>query len=417
MGKYIVEGSKKLFGEVKIHGAKNSALPILAGALLCDNCIVENCPELSDIHAAINILEYLGCETIWDTNSLIIKSTQIINSDIPENLMSEMRSSIVFLGAIVSKAKKARFSLPGGCELGPRPIDLHISSLEKMGVTFEEDHGYLNCFVKDKLHGAKISLPIPSVGATENIILAGCMAEGETVIYNAAREPEIGDLAGFLNTCGANITISDNGTVYIYGVNHLCGGSYKVMSDRIAAATYLCCGAAAGGEIIVSHINPEYLLSVLPPLEEMGCQIKIYSDRISLTADKKLKAVRNIRTMPYPGFPTDAQAPIMAVSTIADGSSMFVETIFQNRYKHAEQMQRMGADIKIDGRIAIVQGVKKLHSATVKCTDLRGGAAMVICALAAEGISTITEISHILRGYESIEKNLQGLGASIYLEN
>ncbi|MEG1779369.1 MAG: UDP-N-acetylglucosamine 1-carboxyvinyltransferase, partial [Oscillospiraceae bacterium] len=229
MGKYIVEGSKKLFGEVKIHGAKNSALPILAGALLCDNCIVENCPELSDIHAAINILEYLGCETIWDTNSLIIKSTQIINSDIPENLMSEMRSSIVFLGAIVSKAKKARFSFPGGCELGPRPIDLHISSLEKMGVTFEEDHGYLNCHVEDKLRGAKISLPIPSVGATENIMLAGCLAEGETIIYNAAREPEIEDLAGFLNTCGANITISDKGTVYIYGVENLHGGSYKVM--------------------------------------------------------------------------------------------------------------------------------------------------------------------------------------------
>lgn len=328
--------------------------------------------------------------------------------------MREMRSSIVFLGAIIARQKEAKISYPGGCELGPRPIDLHLSSLKKLGVEIVEDHGYLDCRVPDKLKGAVISLPFPSVGATENIMIAACTADGETIIHNPAREPEITDLAGFLNTCGANILFDSDGTIRIQGVPKLHEGIYRVIPDRIVAVTYLCCCAMAKGDLFIKGVCPEHMSAVLPILEEMGCQLDVGKEEIRIRSNQPLRAVKNITTMPYPGFPTDALAPIMSLTTVAQGTTVFVENIFQNRFKQAWELVRMGADIKTEGRIAIVRGVDALHSADVCCTDLRGGAALVVAALGAQGKTTIRDVRHILRGYENLCEVLNQAGASIH---
>lgn len=413
MAKYTVEGGKRLGGELSVHGAKNAVLPILAGALLCQKAVLHNCPALTDVTAACNILEYLGCEAQRESGSIVITSQSLRCCDIPDNLMREMRSSVVFLGAVIARCGKARVSLPGGCELGPRPIDLHLASLQRLGVEIKEDHGYLDCSVPEKLRGASISLPFPSVGATENIMLAACTAEGDTIIYNAAREPEIEDLANFLRSAGANIQIRGNGTIFIGGVKALHGVEYSVIPDRIAAATYLCCAAITGGDILLKDVVPQHLTAVFPVLEEMGCFVRANPDSIFLKGQKRIKPVRMVRTMPYPGFPTDAQSPMMALSCVAAGTSVYVENIFESRYKHAGELARMGAKIKVEGRVAVVEGVPLLHGATVMCTDLRGGAALVTAALAAEGTSEITEIHHIERGYQDFENNLSALGADI----
>ena len=402
-------------GEIDLQGAKNAALPIMAGALLCKKSEIHNCPELTDVIAAQNILDYLGCETKRENGVLTVVSTDDCVCDIPDELMGEMRSSIVFLGAIISKCKKARLSFPGGCELGNRPIDIHISALQKMGVTITENHGYLECEVKKKLKGCTITLPFPSVGATENIILAAVLADGVTVINNAAREPEILALAEFLNSCGAKIKGAENGKIYIEGVKELGEARYSVIPDRIAGVTYLCCGAVTGGEIIVNGIDIDHISAIIPIFEEMGCHLYYTNKTVYLKAPEVLKPASLIRTMPYPGFPTDAQSPIMAITTVADGASVFVENIFDSRYKQVAQLNRMGADIKIEGRVAVVKGVKELHSADVVATDLRGGAALIVAGLVAKGETKIEEIHHILRGYEHIEKNLQQIGADIKL--
>lgn len=413
MEKYYVRGGGRLSGELQIHGAKNAVLPILAGALLCDRCLLHGCPELSDVTAACNILGYLGCDVTRTGNDIAISGDGPARREIPDELMREMRSSVVFLGAIIARCKQARISLPGGCELGPRPIDLHISALENLGVVVKEDHGYIECSVPAELHGARISLPFPSVGATENIMLAACLAEGETVIHNAAREPEIADLAGFLNAAGAKVRIMENGSIAITGVKKLSEAEYTVIPDRIAAATYLCCAAITGGELLLRNVIPEHLTAVFPVLEEAGCTIKQNHDNILLKAPERPKPLKLVRTMPYPGFPTDAQSPMMALSCIAGGTSVYIENIFESRYKHAAELARMGAHISVEGRVAVVEGVKSLHGATVFCTDLRGGAALVCAALAAEGESEIARISHIERGYQNFDKNLSALGAII----
>ena len=413
MAKYYVQGGRRLQGELPVHGAKNAVLPILAGALLSERCLLHNCPELSDVTAACNILTYLGCEVENRGPDIGISGESLDCCEIPDGLMREMRSSVVFLGAVIARCKKARVSLPGGCELGPRPIDLHIGALEKMGVVVEEDHGYLDCSVPSELRGAKISLPFPSVGATENVMLAACLAKGETVICNAAREPEIEDLAGFLNAAGAKILIKENGNIVIAGVEKLDPAEYTIIPDRIAAATYLCCAAVTGGELLLRGVVPEHLTAVFPVLEEAGCTIRQNHDTIMLKAPSRPKPVKLVRTMPYPGFPTDAQSPMMAVSCLATGTSVFVENIFESRYKHAAELARMGARISVEGRVAVVEGVDSLHGATVCCTDLRGGASLVCAALRAEGASEIARISHIERGYQSFDKNLSALGAMI----
>jgi len=413
MAKFTIEGGRRLSGELAVHGAKNAVLPILAGTLLTSKSVLHNCPALSDVTAACNILGYLGCDAHREGDSVVITSDGLSCCDIPDDLMREMRSSVVFLGAVIARCGKARVSLPGGCELGPRPIDIHLSSLKKMGVEISEDHGYLDCSVPGQLRGASISLPFPSVGATENIMLAACLAVGETVIYNAAREPEIEDLANFLCEAGADITIKENGTIYITGVEKLHSVEYRVIPDRIAAATYLCCAAITGGDILLRDVIPSHLTAVYPVLEEAGCTIRLEESAICLTSAPRPKPVRMVRTMPYPGFPTDAQSPLMALSCVADGTSVYVENIFESRYKHADELARMGAKIKVEGRVAVVEGVKRIHGATVVCTDLRGGAALCTAALAAEGISEVTQIHHIERGYQDLDKNLAALGAVI----
>lgn len=414
MEKLIIEGGKKLFGEISVQGSKNSALPILAASLLPDGeNIISNCPVLNDTAAAAQILNKLGCGTKMDGNTAIINSSGFNSFEIPDALMRKMRSSVIFLGAILAKCKKAKISFPGGCELGPRPIDLHLQSLARMGVKIKEEYGYLVCECPYGLKGAEIALSFPSVGATENIMLAASMANGTTIITNTAKEPEIEDLQNFLNRMGAKISGAGSGVIRIEGVKKLHGVSYDVLPDRIAASTYLIAAAATGGKIQVNNTVPAHLTSIVSLLTEAGCEVKTGIDFITLKADKRPKAVKSFRTMPYPGFPTDAQAPMMALMSIADGSSVFVETIFENRFKHVGELMRMGAKIKTEGRVAVVDGVEKLTGAAVEATDLRGGAALVIAGLSADNITAIENVFHIDRGYETIESTLNSLGANI----
>lgn len=414
MEKLIIDGGYPLSGEVKLQGAKNSTLPILAATILCDGeCCIDNCPRLSDCNASINIIRHLGKKAHREDSCVIIGDGEILRSDIPESLMREMRSSIIFLGALLARTGKASVSLPGGCELGPRPIDIHLDSLKLMGVEISENHGLIECAVRDKLKGTMIALPYPSVGATENIILASVKAIGTTVITNAAREPEITDLANFLVNCGAKIRGAGESTIIIEGVEHLYGVYHRIIPDRIEAITYMSAVAVTYGSADLKGAVPEHLRAVIPVFEEMGCNIHAADGIISMTVPRRLGAVKYIRTMPYPAFPTDAQAIVMAVTSICFGTSIFVETVFSGRYKHVGELQRMGANIKTEDRVAIVEGVEHLSGASVNATDLRGGAALVTAGLAAEGRTEISSICHIDRGYDDIEGKLLGLGARI----
>lgn len=405
-------------GELNVQGAKNSALPVLAAAVLCNSrCTIHNCPALSDTDASCRILSYLGFRVTREKHTITVEPGSDIRHDIPENLMREMRSSIVFLGAISARVGKARISFPGGCELGPRPIDLHLKALRQLGLDIEEDHGWLNCSASGGLTGSKIVLSFPSVGATENILLAAATARGETTILNAAREPEVADLAAFLSKCGANIEGAGESVIRIIGVKELRGCIHRVIPDRIVAATYMAATAITGGETTLHRIEPAHLSPVIPVFEEAGCRVELQGDSLHLSRSGRLLPVRSVRTMPYPGFPTDAQAPVMAMVTLAEGASMFVENIFENRYKHAAELIRLGAKIKTESRVAVVDGVPRLLGAPVEATDLRGGAALVVAALAAEGVTEINGLKHIDRGYESIEDDLAALGAGIRREN
>ena len=415
MQKLIINGGKKLSGEVTVQGAKNAVLPVLAAALLCDGEVtLHNCPRLSDTYSALRILNYLGCAAGFDIcvpDTVTVRSAGLDRCDINDSLMHEMRSSIFFMGALLGRTGQCRVSFPGGCDIGSRPIDIHLSALRKMGVTITESFGGIECTGKPK--GAKISLSFPSVGATENIILAAVTAEGTTEISNAAREPEIADLSGFLNSCGADIRGAGGGRIVINGVKERHGCEYEIMPDRIAAATYLACTAAAGGEITLRMCIPQHLDAVNAVFEQMGCLIHTKGDTVMLSAKKPLKAAETVRTMVYPGFPTDCQAFVMAAMCTAVGTTVFVENIFENRYQHTGGFQRMGADIRVEGKVAVVEGVKRLCGAKVCSPALRGGAGLVAAALSAEGVSEITDIKYIDRGYESIERILAALGADI----
>lgn len=414
MGNIIINGGRRLEGELSLQGSKNSSLPILAATVLVNGIsVIHNCPELSDVDAAVRILRHLGCRTKREGKTLTVDSRSVSNFSIPEELMREMRSSIVFLGSILGRTGKAEMSSPGGCEIGLRPIDLHLSSLRKLGTEIEEKCGVISCR-REKSKGAVISLSFPSVGATENIILASALSKGRTVIHNAAREPEILDLARFLNKAGCRIKVGKEGTVVIDGVQSAFSCEYRVMSDRIAALTYMSSVGASGGDVLLKDVDTSSFLTVLPVFEGAGCTLKYNENAVRIKMDRRPKGVRDIRTLPYPGFPTDAQAPVMAMLTLAEGTSVIVENIFENRFKHVSELSRMGAKIKIEGRVAIVDGTDKLYGTRVKSTDLRGGGALVVAGLAAKGTTEISCVCHIDRGYEKIEENFRKLGADIF---
>ncbi len=414
MQRLVIEGEKRLVGEIEVHGAKNSALPLLAACVLSrgESCL-HNCPKLTDVYAACRILSCLGCKCERQGDTVVVNTDGLDNFNVPDELMREMRSSIVFLGAILGRVGKCRLSFPGGCELGPRPIDMHISALKQMGAAIKEEHGTLECDVGNGLKGAKIVLSFPSVGATENIILAAVTAKGKTVIHNAAREPEICDLARFLNKCGAKIDGFGEDTISVQGVEKLYGCEYDVMPDRIVAATYLSAAASTCGELTLLHTRTEDIESVLPVFEQMGCSLYTYENKIYINARRGIKAVKTIRTMPFPGFPTDAQAVVMAALAKARGTSVMIENIFSNRFRHVDELVRMGADIKTEGKVAIIDGVKRLSGAKVRASDLRGGAALVVAALGAEGVTQISDIKYIDRGYEAIEQAFSSVGGTI----
>ncbi|HHZ05240.1 MAG TPA: UDP-N-acetylglucosamine 1-carboxyvinyltransferase [Clostridiales bacterium] len=414
MAELIIEGCRRLDGSIKVQGAKNSALPILAATILCkDQSVLHNCPCLSDVDVSIKILRYLGCMVNRDGDTLLVDSDTVNNSEIPQNLMREMRSSIIFLGAILSRVNKAKLSFPGGCELGPRPIDLHLKALAQMGVAIEENHGVLECHAPDGLHGAKIALSFPSVGATENIMLAAVCAKGTTVITNVAREPEISDLADFLNACGGRVSGAGESTIFIDGVDTLTGAQHCIIPDRIVAATYISAVAISGGRLFLKQIIPSHLGGVISVFEDAGCSFDFKPDGVMVYAPYRLLPVKLIRTMPYPGFPTDAQAPVMAMCTKARGTTIFVENIFESRYKHVDELSRLGAKINVQGKVAIVEGVKRLSGACVEAQDLRGGAGLVVAGLGAEGTTHINGLKYIERGYEDIDVYLSSIGANI----
>lgn len=410
----LIEGAKKLSGEVEVQGAKNSALPILAATILCKGeNVLHNCSNLSDVDAAGKILRYLGGKVSRHHKTMLVNTDDLCRFDIPHSLMREMRSSIVFLGAVLSRFKKARLSFPGGCELGPRPIDLHLKALRLMGADIKEHHGVLDCSAPKGLIGTRIALSFPSVGATENIILAAVNAQGTTTITNAAREPEICDLAEFLNKCGANIYGAGEGTIVIDGVERLNCTQHTIISDRIVASTLMSCAAITGSDIILRGIISEHLGSVISIFEEAGCKVYCSNGSMYFQAPDKLKSVKGIRTMPYPGFPTDAQAPVMSALTVADGTTYFVENIFESRYKHAGELLRLGANIKIEGKVAVVEGVDSLSGAFVEAQDLRGAAALITAGLAAEGVTEVSGINFLERGYEDFDIVLSSLGAKV----
>lgn len=414
MDSLIINGSKRLEGKIKVHGSKNSSLPILASSLLSGGeCVIHNCPKLSDVRAACDILSYLGCKVSRSGSTVIVDSSCVTKWSIPERLMHEMRSSIVFLGSILSRMHKAQLFTPGGCEIGLRPIDLHISSLKALGANIDEKCGKLSCSLEKGFKGCNITLAFPSVGATENIIIAAAVSDGVTNIFNPAREPEITDTINFLNACGANIKINKDSVITICGVKKLHGCEYTVMPDRITAATYLSAVAATGGDVLIENTVTSQLKAVLSVFEQMGCILKSGESEIRIRRNERLKSVGLIRTMPYPGFPTDAQAPVMAATCLAEGTSVITENIFESRFKHVPWLVKMGADIKIEGRAAFVTGTEKLYGTKVCATDLRGGGALVTAALAAQGETVVTDIHHIDRGYENIEKNLSLIGANI----
>ena len=412
MAKYIIKGSNKLEGKVKISGSKNAALPIIAASILnAGKTTLYNVPNIHDTQMMFEILKNLGGKVEKKNNKIIIDTSKIKKYEISEDLMRQMRSSVILAGSLIGKYQKAIFSYPGGCDIGTRPIDLHLKGFEKLGINITKNYGNISC-ICDKIVGEKIDLDFPSVGATENIMLASCLGEGTTQINNAAREPEIIDLQNFLNKMGAKIQGAGSNKIQIEGVKKLNDVSYNIMPDRIETGTFLCAAAMSQGNIIIENTNINHITPIISKLEEANCKLKLEKDKIELKAPKKLKALE-IRTMPYPGFPTDMQSIFVSMLTIAKGTSIIVENIFESRYKFTQELIRMGAKITIEGKSAIVKGTRKLYGANVNATDLRGGAALVLAGIVAKGETTIENIEYILRGYENLNKKIENLGVNI----
>lgn len=419
MENLIISGGIRLDGKTRLQGSKNSSLPILAACAAVNGIsVIHNCPRITDVDIAVAILERLGCRVSREGGTVTVDSGDINCSAIPEELMSEMRSSIIFLGALLARFGRGSATLPGGCEIGLRPIDMHIAAFRSMGVVIEESGGSMECTAPNGLAPCRISLSFPSVGATENIMLASLAAKGETVITNAAREPEIKDLADFLNECGAKIIGAGQSVIRIYGGRHLTGAEHRVIPDRIVASTYMACAAVTGGRAVVTEVEREHLAPVIPVFELCGCKIDFANGEMSVTAPKRAERIKYLRTMPYPGFPTDSQALVTAVAATARGTSIISERVFENRFRHVPELIKMGADIRVeDSCVAVVEGVPSLHGAKVTASDLRGGSALIAAALGARGESVIDGVRHVLRGCEDVCGNLSRLGADIKVIN
>ena len=412
MEKFVIEGGRPLYGEIEIQSAKNAVLPLLAASVLTEERIViHNCPRITDVLNMAQILEELGCRTSFSDGALTVDPSDAANHEIPAALAKELRSSVFMLGSVLSRFGRARIAYPGGCDIGLRPIDLHLGGLRRLGVRIEEEGGYITC-TWGKMGGADIVLGCPSVGATENIMLAAVKAEGTTVIRNAAKEPEIADLQNFVNRMGGRISGGGSSTVVVEGVKSLRGAEYTPVSDRIEAGTFLIASAMCGGELALKNARAENLSALLDKLREISCKIHAIDDKIYIKSGARFSP-KLIETSPYPGFPTDLQAPMTALACICGGSTVVVENLFETRFKHVPELIRMGADITVRGRSAFVRGVPRLHGADVCAGDLRGGAALALAAISAEGRSTVTDLRHIDRGYSEFEYKLRGAGARI----
>ena len=415
MEKLIVKGGNRLVGAVKTSGAKNAVLPIIAASILGTTpSHLDEVPMLEDVHTISEVLKCLGLavECSPEKNVLDIDSTEITSYEAPYELVRTMRASFLVMGPLLARIGKARISMPGGCAIGARPIDIHLKGFEALGVKIEQGHGYIEASAPEGLKGTSIYFDFPSVGATENIMMAASLAEGTTILENAAEEPEIVDLANYLNKMGAKIRGAGTDTIRIEGVEKLHGADYTIIPDRIEAGTYMIAAAMTGGDIVVENVLPEHQKPLIAKLREAGAVVEEDIDKVRVIGKNPLKAV-SIKTLPYPGFPTDMQAQMMAMMVISEGRSKVTETVFENRFMHVVELNRMGAQISTEGRSAVIDGPSKLTGCDVRATDLRAGAAMILAGLVAEGTTRIGDLHHIDRGYENIVAKLRNLGADI----
>ncbi|MDE6188840.1 MAG: UDP-N-acetylglucosamine 1-carboxyvinyltransferase [Clostridia bacterium] len=413
MKEYIINGGRPLEGTVEIRGAKNSILPLLAGCILTDEIVVlHDCPHISDVDSMIKILEVLGCKIIRKDRDLIVDSGGVCNSQIPSSLAKELRSSIFLLGSLLSRLKKAKVAYPGGCDIGLRPIDIHIAGLRELNIDIQEQGGFIVCNSQNA-KCADVVLDLPSVGATENLMMSSVFVKGKTVIRNCAKEPEIVDLQKFLNAMGAKIKGAGSSVIVVEGVDRLHGVEYTPIPDRIVAGTYLIATAMCGGNVELKNVNSEHISSLISKLSKTTCKIYVKNDRIIVKSKGRQKSLDCIETMYYPGFPTDLQSQIMAMQTVSRGTSVIVENIFETRFKTASELKKLGADVTIKGKVAVVRGVKELIGSEVTATDLRGGASLVLAGLVAKGETIVKDIHHIDRGYEDMSLDLSALGANI----
>ncbi len=416
MHKLIIEGAHKLQGEVRISGAKNAALPLIAATLLARGWhTIHNVPDLRDTRTMLALLETLGAQWKWENSTLLINTDSLNNFEASYDLVKTMRASILVLGPLLARMGKTRVSLPGGCAIGARPIDFHLQGLKSMGATLALEDGYVTASAKKHLTGGNVYFDVPSVTGTENILMAAVLAKGETVIKNAAREPEVSNLVDMLISMGARISGKGSERLTIQGVKKLSPAEIITIPDRIETGTYLIAVGTAGGEASVTHCQPSHLPSLIEKLRSAGLIIKESENSLFVSRPAKVQSI-DIKTQPYPGFPTDLQAQLMVLMTLANGLSVITETIFENRFMHVAELKRMGADIKINGNSAIVKGIKQLKGAPVMATDLRASASLVVAALAAHGITEISRIYHLERGYEDMVGKLQALGAKVRKE-
>ncbi|AEV21055.1 UDP-N-acetylglucosamine 1-carboxyvinyltransferase [Geobacillus sp. G4] len=414
MEKIIVRGGNRLSGTVKVEGAKNAVLPVIAATLLATKgtSTIHDVPALSDVYTISEVLRYLGADVHIADETVTVDATGPLTVEAPFEYVRKMRASVLVMGPLLARNGRARVALPGGCAIGSRPIDQHLKGFEAMGASVKVGNGFIDAEVNGRLRGAKIYLDFPSVGATENIMMAAVLAEGTTVIENCAKEPEIVDLANFLNAMGAKVRGAGTGTIRIEGVDELVGTTHTVIPDRIEAGTFMVAAAITGGNVLVQGAVPEHLGSLIAKLEEMGVTVIEEESGLRVIGPEKLKAV-DIKTMPYPGFPTDMQSQMMALLLKAEGTSMITETVFENRFMHVEEFRRMNADIKIEGRSVIINGPCQLQGAEVAATDLRAAAALILAGLAADGYTRVTELRHLDRGYVRFHEKLAALGADI----